>query len=175
MAMHPFGEVWRFTRTRLSSALDSMSERTAQFRAFASGHNTIEYCLHIAAAEHYWAHRLGSCPESARGTLLERCLFEGFLHDGSFPAEFAEFNLKQAVGELDWTMSLIQPVFDSPTESQVSMELTSPIGDAVLGREGLMRLAQHAAYHTGQIVLLGQVMGESETPASRRKPGISSV
>lgn len=159
--MHPFGEVWRFTRSRLTSILAAMSENEARFRAFSGGHSTIEYCLHMAGAEHYWASRLGGVPRSERGDLLERCLFEGFLHDGSFPSELSTHTLDQAQTELAWTFELIAPIFESPTESQLLMELTSPIGDAVSGREGLLRLSQHAAYHAGQIMLLQQMLTDT--------------
>lgn len=157
-SMHAFGEVWSFTRMRLQTTLASVSEAAAQARAHDAGHSTIEYCLHIAGAEHYWARRLGGCAESERGALLERCLFEGYLHEGDFPSYFSNWSLSQAKGELDWTEGLIRPIFESPSEEQLNKELVSPIGDVVTGREGLLRLAQHAAYHTGQIVLLQQMI-----------------
>lgn len=156
--MHPFGEVWIFTLKRLHSTLNAMNDHQASARAFEGGHSTIEYCLHIAGAEHYWASRLGACSPSERGTQLERCLFEGFLNEGPFPTELSNYTLSSAIEALEWTHSLIMPVYEAPTERQLSLELVSPIGDSVTGREGLLRLAQHAAYHTGQIVLLQQMV-----------------
>lgn len=157
--MTPFGEVWQFTRTRLDSILTGLDDRHIQWRPQSGFHCIGEYVLHVAGAEHYWARRLAPFEPTERGAKLEDCLFLSFLKDGAFPYSTEELTHDSLASALLETEQLIWPIFEAPSEDQLKMTLKSPIGDAVTGREGLMRLCQHAAYHTGQIVLIAQMAG----------------
>lgn len=155
--MHPLGVVWQFTRRRLSDVLDGLNDSQLLFRPFPSGHNAGEYALHIAGAECYWASRLsGGSALSPIAARLERALFGGFLADGPFEFAEEEINVARVAEALSYSGSLIQPIITSPSPEQLAASLISPIGDSVDGLAGLARLAQHAGYHTGQIVLLTQ-------------------
>jgi uncharacterized damage-inducible protein DinB len=150
--------VWLFTRQRLGPAHEGLTAQQLLWQPYVSGHCISEYLLHIAGAEHYWASRLtGRDPAATEFEgRLDRAVIDGFLADRPFP--FPGYELTRDVVEqaLAFTFAEVRAIFENPTQQQLEMALVSPIGDDVTGREGLIRLAQHAAYHTGQIWLLRQ-------------------
>lgn len=159
--MSDLGSVWLFTRSRLAPAHEGLTARQLLWQPYVSGHCIAEYLLHIAGAEHYWAARLTGREPAATEfeAKLDRAVIDGFLEDRPFP--FASYELTRDTIEraLAFTFDEIKPVFDTPTPEMLEMPLVSPIGDPVTGQAGLIRLAQHAAYHTGQIWLLRQHPG----------------
>lgn len=155
--MYPLGVVWQFTRKRLADVLDGLSDAQLRFRPFPTGHSAGEYALHVAGAECYWATWLsaGLAP-SPVADRLERAVFGGFLAEGPFEFSDEEITVSSVRDALDYSGSLIRPIITAPSQEQLAASLISPIGDPVDGLAGLARLAQHAGYHTGQIVLLTQ-------------------
>jgi len=156
--MTPVGHVWRFTRERLSQALDGLTDAQVAWRPFVGGHCIAEYAYHIAGCELYWAMALGGESEvrdALEGRLL-RAVHEGFLREGPTPWDPTDFTLAQMNAALDLSYGRIFAHFESPGPEALERPLVSPIGDLVTGQEGLVRLAQHAGYHTGQINLVQQ-------------------
>jgi uncharacterized damage-inducible protein DinB len=156
--MNDLAAVWRFTRYRLQQALEGLSDAQMSWRPFAEGHNIFEYVYHIAGCEHYWAARLNGDDPAATEfvAMLDRAAKEGFLIEGACPMSGEEMSGVAVRRALEISRNEIEPVYENPTPEQLSLALISPVGDSVSGSEGLTRLAQHAAYHTGQINLLRQ-------------------
>jgi uncharacterized damage-inducible protein DinB len=153
----PYGEIWNFTRLRLEPALAGITERQLQWKPFPKAHSIGEYLLHIAGAECFWATRLGGLPTTERDELLVRCLMLDFLEVGVFPVPNESITVERALDDLRYGGERVRQLIEHPTQAQLDMPLISPMGDPIDGRQGLWRLAQHAAYHTGQIVLLQQM------------------
>ncbi len=149
-------DVWRFTRQRLSQAIDGLSDNQVTWRQHERSHTIAEILYHIAGAEHYWAARLhGQNPaRTDYEGKLDLAVKDGFLRDGHSPFDDAEMTVAGCLAALEFTEVEIEPVLSSPTIDQLEMRLVSPVGDDVSGREGLARLAQHAGYHTGQIWMI---------------------
>ena len=154
--MTEFAEVWQFGRGRLKATYERLSDEQMKWRPFPGGHCIYEYLFHVAGAEHYWATRLAGADPSATefDAKLDKAVRNGFLLDEPFPFSEGEFRLELAIKALDKAYAEIGPIIEKPTAEQLAMQIESPIGPVVSGREGFHRIAQHAAYHTGQIWLL---------------------
>lgn len=151
--MTELGDVWAFTRVRLDQSLDGLTDKQMMVTPYPGGHSIFEIAYHIAGAEHYWACRLldidpNRTPYDAK---IDRAIFDGFLREGDSPFTEDDLNRSALDQALAYTEGLIRPIYENPTAEQLEFRMKSPIGDDVTGREGLIRLAQHAGYHTGQI------------------------
>lgn len=155
------GEVWRFTRARLAQSLDGLDATHGDARLGPGTHSIAEIALHIAGAEHYWWSRLaGVAPgHPDHDAKLDAAVIDGFLRDAPVPFEEHEITLANAHAALDRMFPRIEDLYANLTEAQAAQPLISPIGDSVDGHEGLIRLAQHAGYHTGQIWQIRMALG----------------
>jgi uncharacterized damage-inducible protein DinB len=151
--MQSLNEIWRFTRERLKPAYQDLSDEQLCWRPHDEAHSIAEIVYHIAGAEHYWATRLSQ--RDSRATewedKLDRAVIEGFLKEAPCPFEPHEMTKELLDQALEFTGFEVLPLLENPTEKELEMPIVSPIGDQIDGRQGLIRMAQHAAYHTGQI------------------------
>jgi hypothetical protein len=83
-----------------------------------------------------------------------QCTCDSFLNEKPFPLPQTRCNATDAERALRLAYEQLAPNIESPTPEQLAKPVRSPIGDPIDGREGLIRVAQHAAYHTGQIWLM---------------------
>lgn len=153
--MREIADIWRFTRTRLAQAIEGLSDAQLNWRMFEGAHSIAEYLYHVAGAELYWAHHLGGwqpANEFEAGVLA--CCTDSFLNEKPFPLSPSLCNARDVARALGFAYEQLAPIIESPTPEQLAKPLRSPIGDAITGWEGLIRVAQHAAYHTGQIWLM---------------------
>lgn len=156
--MSVYLDIWEFTRSRLESALEGLSDPQLRWRPFFSpdSHCIYEYVYHIAAAEHYWACRMTD--RNPRSTdweeKLDRAVREGFFTDGPFPFHDSDFSIQGMWEALNYSAQAIRPILANPSDQQLDMKIESPAGPIVTGKEGLWRVVQHPSYHTGQIWLL---------------------
>lgn len=149
------GQVWLFTRSRLSASWEDLDELELSWRPSRVNHSIGELLIHIAGAEHYWAKRLSGITDSDEfSQKLDHSVRQGFLVDGEFPFSADEINRELISRALEKSYQEIEPIMSNPSTEILEMKLISPIGDDVSGKEGLIRLAQHAGYHTGQIWLM---------------------
>lgn len=159
--MTDLGHVWLFTRERLRQSLVGLTDQDLHRRITPTTHSMGEIVLHIAGAEHYWSARMTGRDPSA--TDLERkldlAIFDGFLREGGCPFSPDEITIGSIERVLSFTYERIFPIYDEPMPEQLTMPLISPVGDHVDGHEGLVRLAQHGGYHTGQVWLIRMALG----------------
>ncbi len=161
--MSEFSEVWLFTRSRLDQSIAGLTSEQMAWRPHPAAHSIYELLYHIAGAEYYWASRLGGQPpEGEFERRLDRAVIEGFLQDGSFPIGPEDMNPLAVQSALQFSFDKLHPIIEHPSDEQLRMPLVSPVGDNVDGRTGLIRIAQHAGYHTGQIWLMRMMPGFPE-------------
>ncbi len=153
--MNEFALVWNFTRVRLAQAIEGLTDAQLNWRMYEGAHSIAEYLYHVAGAELYWAHHLGGWqPTNAFEAGVLMCCTDSFLNEKSFPLAPSQCNVSDVARALSLSYEALAPIIESPTPEQLAKSLRSPIGDAIIGHEGLIRVAQHAAYHTGQIWLM---------------------
>lgn len=159
--MTEFGQVWAFTRLRLQKSIEDLTDEQLREGPYPGGHSIAEIVAHIAGAEHYWAARLtGQDPNATElDAKLDAAIMDGFLRTGDSPFSLDELTADGLQALLSYTDTQIRPLYENPTEAQLAFRMKSPIGDDVSGREGLIRLAQHAGYHTGQIWTIRMMKG----------------
>ncbi|MFQ3611816.1 MAG: DinB family protein [Fimbriimonadales bacterium] len=153
--MEALAELWRFTRLRLDQAIADLDDTGLNWRLFEGAHSIAEYLYHVAGVELYWAHHLGGYTPSDEwewGVL--RCATDSFLREAPFPLPPSACTVEQVRRALERSAELFRPLIEHSTPEQLAQPVTSPIGDPITGREGLIRAAQHASYHTGQIWLM---------------------
>jgi uncharacterized damage-inducible protein DinB len=155
--MSEVATIWHFTRRRLAQAIEGLSNAQLNWRLFEGAHSIAEYLYHVAGVELYWAHHLGSwqpADDFEAGVLLQ-CTCDSFLNEKPFPLPQSRAATQRMLdARYNWHTNDSAPIIESPTPEQLAKPVRSPIGDPIDGREGLIRVAQHAAYHTGQIWLI---------------------
>jgi hypothetical protein len=152
--MSEIATVWQFTRRRLAQAIEGLSDAQLNWRLFDGAHSIAEYLYHVVGVELYWAHHLGGwqpADDFEAGVL--QCTCDSFLNEKPFPLPQTRCNAADVGRALQIAYNALLPIIESPTPEQLAKPVRSPIGDPIDGREGLIRVAQHAAYHTGQIWL----------------------
>ncbi|MCX7924513.1 MAG: DinB family protein [Fimbriimonadales bacterium] len=153
--MQQIADIWKFTRARLAQAIEGLSDAQLNWRMFEGAHSIAEYLYHVAGAELYWSHHLGDWqPANEFEADVLACCTDSFLNEKPFPLSQSLCNARDVARALGFSYETLAPIIESPTPEQLAKPLRSPIGDAITGREGLIRVAQHAAYHTGQIWLM---------------------
>lgn len=153
--MTQFAKVWHFTRARLEQAMQGLTHEQMCWRPHSEAHTIFELLYHIAGAEYYWANRLGNRPpQSEFERRLDRAVIESFLAEGEFPFGTEDLTDSAVRSALRFSYDCLRPIIEEPSAIQLAMSLVSPVGDEVDGHTGLIRIAQHAGYHTGQIWLM---------------------
>ncbi|MGQ9656691.1 MAG: DinB family protein [Fimbriimonadales bacterium] len=153
--MSEIAAVWHFTRRRLAQAIEGLTDAQLNWRMFDGAHSIAEYLYHVAGVELYWAHHLGGWqPADAFQAGALQCTCDSFLNEQPFPLAQAHCTAADVARALQLAHEQFAPLIESPTSEQLAKPVRSPIGDPIDGREGLIRAAQHAAYHTGQIWLM---------------------
>lgn len=159
--MTELGKVWAFTRYRLEMSLGDLTDEQIQATPYPGGHSIAEIVAHVAGAEHYWSARLlGTDPNATElDAKLDLAIHDGFLREGNSPFTLEELTKAKLLELLEYSGNQVRPLYEDPTEEQLTTRMRSPIGDDVSGEEGLIRLAQHAGYHTGQIWMIRMMHG----------------
>ena len=151
--MSDLADVWGLTRTRLAASYEDLSDDQLRWRPHEDAHNIGEILYHVAGAEQYWWSRL-SQSRAGMDERLEGAVKDGFLREAPSPYSGDDLSVDRIDATLAFTKERILPILVAPSTEQLSMTIESPIGDQITGREGLIRLVQHAAYHTGQIWMI---------------------
>jgi len=152
--MQPFYDIWQFTRERMKPSYQDLNEEQLRWRPHPNAHSIGELLYHCAGAEHYWATRMSDRDPRATSweEKLDKAVREGFLIDGtSSPFTDEDMSLPLIEQALEFTGLELTPILKEPTDKELTMRLISPLGPEVDGYGGLIRIAQHAGYHTGQI------------------------
>jgi len=151
--MNDLAKVWHFTRVRLAQAIEGLNDEQLRWRPYEGGHNIGEILYHIAGVEWYWAHRMaGSQPEpDSWEARLDSAACDGFLNESVSPFPAGELTIEKTIQALQFAFEHLKPLIENPTPEVLAMPAVSPIGDPVTVHEGLVRVVQHAGYHTGQI------------------------
>lgn len=154
--MNDLAQVWHFTRVRLAQAIEGLTDEQVQWRPYEGAHNIGEMLYHIAGVEWYWAHRMtGSPPEPQSWEVrLDKAACDGFLNDSPCPFQTNELTVEKTTQALQFAFERLKTLIENPTPEQLSMAAISPIGDPVTVHDGLVRVVQHAGYHTGQIWMI---------------------
>jgi uncharacterized damage-inducible protein DinB len=154
--MNDLAQVWHFTRVRLAQAIEGLNDAQVQWRPYEGGHNIGELLYHIAGVEWYWAWRMaGFQPEpDSWEARLDNAARDGFLNDLLCPFQGNDLTAAKTRYALQFAFEHLQPVLENPSPEQLAMQAVSPIGDPVTAHDGLVRVVQHAGYHTGQIWMI---------------------
>lgn len=154
--MSEYAIVWKFCRERLHQAVSDLTDEQVRWRPHPDAHTICELLYHMAGAEHYfWARLTGSDPAATPyEAKLDAAVRDNFLREAEFPFGPDEQTKEKALAALEFSAAQIGPVIENPTEEQKRRKMISPIGPEIEGEGGLTRIAQHAAYHTGQIWMM---------------------
>lgn len=159
--MNGFLETWEFTRVRLAQSIDDLTEEQGAWRPFPGANTITEMVFHLAGAEHWFGCRvLGVDPNSTEfERKLDNSVRAKFLTGDIFPFEGEELTLANAKQALEFSSKRARQFLTEQTPEQLARQIESPLGPIVDGVGGLLRIAQHSAYHTGQIWTYRQMPG----------------
>ena len=149
--MSPYGEVWNFTRERLSQSYQGLSEDQLRWRAHDKSHNIGEWVYHVAGVECWFGARMGGLTVTDEIARLTEAARADFITDTPFPFHDGDMSVSALDAALAVAAQCVREVMESPSEAQLEMPVETVIGPVVPGVACLWRVAQHAAYHTGQI------------------------
>lgn len=154
--MNGFYATWTFTRERLAQAVEDLTDAQAAWKPRPGAHSTTEMLYHLAGAEHWFACRLKG--ESPHATEFDRKLDDAvraeFITDAPFPFSGDELTLAGGLAALEYSFAEMKPVMENPTPEMLERPIETAFGPIVPGIGGLQRIAQHSAYHTGQIWMM---------------------
>jgi hypothetical protein len=151
--MNGYLETWRFTRERMQQSWEDLSLEQLHWRLHEDSASIAEHLLHVCGGEHWLGRRMRRI--DPRPTEFDQkvdlCVRDGFLNDNPFPFTREEMDHSLIQRILDKTASEIDPMMSNITDDLLASEFETPLGPTADGIGGLNRLAQHPAYHTGQI------------------------
>lgn len=149
--MSPYGEIWNFTRERLAQAYTDLTDEQLRWRPEPGVHNIGEWIYHVAGVECWFASKMTGLAASENLDKMAQAARAGFITEGEFPYSDADMTVAALTQALNDSAAMIRPVMESPTQEQLTMPVETVIGPVVEGVGCLWRVAQHSAYHTGQI------------------------
>lgn len=152
--MTEFGEVWLFTRERLAGAWEDLAEEQLHWTPWHGAHTIAKILAHVAGSEHYLGSRiLGVDPASNQEDVrLDRAVIASFIEEQEpFPYSEEELTRGFVASLLERSGAIANRALSNPSDEQLQREFRAPLGNIITGRQALWRMAQHAAYHTGQI------------------------
>lgn len=116
-------------------------------------HSIGEWIYHVAGAECWFGSRMRQEDSTEEVLRLSQAARATFIDDSPFPFSSEEMTVEGVRNALELGASQIESIICNPTPAQLSMDIETVIGPIVPGVACLWRVAQHAAYHTGQIWL----------------------
>lgn len=149
--MSPYGEVWNFTRERLAQAYQDLTPAQLKWRPQPGAHNIGEWIYHVAGAECWFAMRMSQEVPTDVIARLAMGARATFIDDSPFPYHDEDMTVDLINAALTTSGDFMRPVIENPSQAQLDMGVETVIGPVVPGVACLWRVAQHAAYHTGQI------------------------
>lgn len=149
--MSPYGEVWAFTRERLAQCYQDLSHEQLVWRPHHGAHNIGEMLYHLAGCEVWFAQGLGDLDLGAEMSHLKQAARDSYITEDDAPFKDDDMTVEKIDAALAASENLIRPIIESPTEAQLAKPTETVIGPVVPGVACLWRVAQHSAYHTGQV------------------------
>ncbi len=150
--MSAYQEIWKFTRERLDQAFQDLNDEQLRWRPFEGGHNIGEMIFHIAGVEAWFATRfLEMVPNSPDEMRLISAARDSFITEVESPFADNEMTVEFLKETLAKTSQMIEPILANPKPEFLEKPIETVIGPIVPGIGCYWRLAQHSAYHTGQI------------------------
>ena len=149
--MSPYGEVWKFTHERLDQAFHDLTDEQLRWRPRPDAHSIAEWIFHLAGSDIWFATRMRGIEPDDWAAKLQRAARAGFIDDSPMPFNDNDATVENLKGALEHSASYLLALLENPSTQQLEMQVETVIGPMVPGVACLWRVAQHAAYHTGQI------------------------
>ncbi|MCH7905192.1 MAG: DinB family protein [Armatimonadetes bacterium] len=150
--MSGFSATYELTRARMVQAIDGLSDEQLRWRPHKDALSVFEMLMHVAGGDTFFFLRLQEREGDDFEKRLERCARDKVINDEPFPFSDDEASMGLLVRALDHTYAILGPMLREP-EEWLDKEIETPLGP-VDGASGIFaRIAQHPAYHTGQVWL----------------------
>jgi hypothetical protein len=149
--MSQYGEVWTFTRGRLEQAYQDLSDAQLRWRPHPESHCIGEMVYHVAGVEIWFGLQMSDTKRTAELAKLSEAARASYITGDPFPFDDSDMTKQALDAALETAYEVVGPVIENPSSEQLTMQVETVIGPVVNGVACLWRIAQHAAYHTGQI------------------------
>ena len=148
--MNGFADTYRISHARMLQSIDGLRTEQLVWRPHPRALSIFEMLMHVAGGEMFFSARLLCRGLSDEEKRIESCARDRVINDSPFPFSDAEAALPLLASTLERTHALVQPMMDDPG-SWVNKQIETPLGPVDSAPGIFARIAQHPAYHTGQI------------------------
>ncbi len=154
--MNGFLETWQFTRGRLAQSWDGLSESQLHWRSPEGEGPIADILAHIAGCEHFLGKRiLGEDPRATEAdAYFDDSARAVFLNDKPFPWPVEDMTSEGLAKQLATSGAVAERALSTGDTTKDNIVPDSPLGVPIDGMGAAQRMAQHAAYHTGQIWMI---------------------
>jgi hypothetical protein len=106
--------------------------------------------MHVAGGEVFFASRLQGIDLTEDLLRIESCARDKVINDNPFPFSDSEASGSLLTSTLERTKAMVQPMMDDP-DAWREKQIETPLGPVDYAQGIFARIAQHPAYHTGQV------------------------
>ncbi|HXH60898.1 MAG TPA: DinB family protein [Fimbriimonadaceae bacterium] len=148
--MTDFASIYKISHGRMLQSIEGLSDEQLGWRPHPKGLSIFEMLMHVAGGEMFFASRLQGLTLSDEDKKIESCARDKVINENPFPFSESEVNGDLLQETLAKTKALVQPMMDDP-EPWREKQIETPLGPVDHAQGIFARIAQHPAYHTGQV------------------------
>jgi uncharacterized damage-inducible protein DinB len=148
--MTDFAAIYKISRGRMMQAIEGLSDEQLRWRPHSDANSIFQMLMHVAGGELFFASRLLDKQLTEEEKRIERCARDKVINDEPFPFSDEEASLALLTSALDRSNAMVQPMMDDP-EPWREKQIETPLGPTDFAQGIFARIAQHPAYHTGQV------------------------
>lgn len=157
--MSDFYTTWQLARQRFDDAVLDLNDEQLNWRIFPGALTAGEAALHLAGVEVSFCSQLLGIEVEGLHARLKVAATEGVVNELPFPFSADEITSELVAKALAEARGTAEPVISAASEEVRSKQIKSALGPMVSGDGALARLAQHPAYHQGQVYMVRQSPG----------------
>lgn len=148
--MNGFADTYRISYSRMLQAVEGLTPAQLSWRPHPAALSIFEMLMHVAGGEMFFAARLLDRSLTDEERRIESCARDRVINDNPFPFSDSDASHSLLVSSLDRTHALVLPMMEDP-EPWASRQIETPLGPVDYAAGIFARIAQHPAYHTGQV------------------------
>lgn len=148
--MTDFAAIYKISHGRMLQAIEGLSTEQLVWRPHSDANSVFQMLMHVAGGEVFFASRLQGLSLSDEEKRIEACARDRVINDNPFPFPDSEASPELLVETLRRSNAMVQPMMDDP-EPWRDKQIETPLGPTDFAQGIFARIAQHPAYHTGQV------------------------
>jgi hypothetical protein len=148
--MTDFASIYKISHGRMLQSIEGLSTEQLVWKPHPDANSIFQMLMHVAGGEMFFAKRLQDRELSEHEARIEACARDRVINDNPFPFRDEEASPELLLETLRASNAMVQPMMDDP-EPWREKQIETPLGPVDYAQGIFARIAQHPAYHTGQV------------------------